>query len=64
VRRYSVFDSLATTGAMVALSFPTFWFGLMAIYIFALACAGCRARMFELGEEGNPLDLLRHLALP
>jgi len=65
VRRYSVFDYLATTGAMVALSFPTFWFGLMAIYIFALRLGWLPSGgMFELGEEGNPIDLLRHLALP
>src|SRR6266567_608768 len=65
VRRYSVFDYLATTGAMVALSFPTFWFGLMAIYIFALRLGWLPSGgMFELGEEGNPVDLLRHLALP
>jgi peptide/nickel transport system permease protein len=65
VRRYSVFDYLATTGAMVALSFPTFWFGLMAIYVFALRLGWLPSGgMFELGEEGNPIDLLRHLALP
>ena len=34
VKRYSLFDYLATTGALFALSFPTFWFGLMAIYVF------------------------------
>ena len=32
IKRYSVFDYLATSGAMIALSFPTFWFGLMAIF--------------------------------
>lgn len=35
VRRHSVFDYCATTGAMVGLSVPTFWFGLMVIIIFA-----------------------------
>jgi peptide/nickel transport system permease protein len=35
-RRYSVWDVLATSGALVALSFPTFWFGLMAIFVFAV----------------------------
>ncbi len=35
VRRYSVFDYATTTAAMLALSLPTFWFGLLAIYIFA-----------------------------
>jgi peptide/nickel transport system permease protein len=65
VRRYSVFDYLATTGAMVALSFPTFWFGLMAIYVFALRLGWLPSGgMNELGEEGNALDLLRHLILP
>lgn len=65
VRRYSIFDYLATTGAMVALSFPTFWFGLMAIFVFAeklgwLPSGG----MFTLGGEEDLLDLLRHLILP
>ena len=65
VRRYSVFDLLATTGAMAALSFPTFWFGLMAIYVFAVTLGWLPSGgMNELGEEGNPLDLLRHLILP
>jgi peptide/nickel transport system permease protein len=65
VRRYSVFDALATTGAMVALSFPTFWFGLMAIYVFAVRLGWLPSGgMYELGNEGDPLDLLRHLILP
>lgn len=65
VRRYSVFDALATTGAVFALSFPTFWFGLMAIYVFAVQLRWLPSGgMFELGNEGDPLDLLRHLVLP
>ncbi len=65
VRRYSIFDYLATTGAVFALSFPTFWFGLMAIYIFALELRWLPSGgMFELGEENNIFDLLRHLILP
>lgn len=65
VKRYSVFDALATTGAMFALSFPTFWFGLMAIYVFAVQLRWLPSGgMWELGNEGNLLDLLRHLVLP
>ncbi len=65
VRRNSIFDYLATTGAMLALSFPTFWFGLMAIYIFAIELRWLPSGgMYSLGEEGNALDLLRHLVLP
>jgi peptide/nickel transport system permease protein len=34
-RRRSVFDYVATIGAMVGLSVPTFWFGLIVIIVFA-----------------------------
>lgn len=65
VKRYSLFDSLATTGALFALSFPTFWFGLMAIYVFAINLRWLPSGgMWELGNEGDPVDLLKHLALP
>ena len=65
VRRYSIFDYLATTGAMVALSFPTFWFGLMTIFIFALKLGWLPSGgMSTLGGEGGVLDLLTHLILP
>jgi peptide/nickel transport system permease protein len=65
LKRHSVFDYLATSGALFALSFPTFWFGLMAIYLFAVRLRWLPSGgMYELGEEGNPLDLLRHLILP
>jgi peptide/nickel transport system permease protein len=36
IKRYSISDSLATIGAMVALSIPTFWFGLFVIYVFSV----------------------------
>jgi peptide/nickel transport system permease protein len=65
VRRYSIFDYLATTGAMVALSFPTFWFGLMTIFIFSLKLGWLPSGgMFTLGGEEDILDLLKHLILP
>jgi len=65
VKRYSVFDYLATTGAMVALSFPTFWFGLMAIYVFSLKLGWFPSGgMYTLGGEEDLLDLIQHLTLP
>ncbi len=65
VKRYSVFDMLATSGALFALSFPTFWFGLMAIFLFAIELRWLPSGgMWELGEEGSVLSLLRHLLLP
>ena len=65
VKRYSIFDYLATTGALFALSFPTFWFGLMAIYLFAVKLRWLPSGgMFDLGNEGEIVDLLVHLVLP
>ncbi|HDZ23256.1 MAG TPA: ABC transporter permease [Desulfobacteraceae bacterium] len=65
VKRYSVFDYLATTGAMVALSFPTFWFGLMTIFLFSLKLGWLPSGgMFTLGGDEGILDLLMHLILP
>ena len=65
VKRYSVFDYLATTGAMIALSFPTFWFGLMTIFIFSLKLGWLPSGgMYTLGGEEDVLDLLTHLVLP
>jgi peptide/nickel transport system permease protein len=64
LRRNSVFDALSTVGAMIALSIPTFWFGLIFIYIFSLELgwlpAGSR---YTLGD-GSALDYLRHLIAP
>lgn len=64
LRRYSVFDYLATVGAMVALSIPTFWFGLVVIYIFSVKLAWLPAgNMFTIGDASF-LDYLHHLIGP
>jgi peptide/nickel transport system permease protein len=65
VKRYSVFDYLATTGAMFALSFPTFWFGLMAIFIFSVKLRWLPSGgMYTMGGDEGLMDLLTHLVLP
>ena len=65
VKRYSIFDSLATIGAMIALSIPTFWFGLITIYLFSVKLqwlpAGNRSTV---GGENSFLDYLQHLIAP
>ncbi|MBR1192129.1 ABC transporter permease [Bradyrhizobium sp. AUGA SZCCT0240] len=62
--RYSLFDYLATIGAMVALSIPTFWFGLVGIYVFTLKLGWVPAgNMYTIGD-GSVLDYLHHLILP
>jgi peptide/nickel transport system permease protein len=62
--RYSLFDYLATIGAMVALSIPTFWFGLVGIYVFSLRLGWVPAgNMYTIGD-GSVLNYLHHLILP
>ncbi|HEX2793134.1 MAG TPA: ABC transporter permease [Croceicoccus sp.] len=62
--RYSTFDNVATIGAMVALSIPTFWFGLVGIYIFSLKLGWLPAgNMYTVGDE-SVLDYLHHLIMP
>ena len=64
VRRYSIADYLATIGAMVALSIPTFWFGLVMIYLFSVSLGWLPSgNMYSAGEHGL-LDYARHLVLP
>jgi len=62
--RYSMFDYAATIGAMVALSIPTFWFGLVGIYVFALQLGWLPAgNMYAIGNQ-SVLNYLHHLILP
>lgn len=62
--RYSAFDYVATIGAMVALSIPTFWFGLVGIYIFSLELEWLPAgNMYTIGD-GSVLNYLHHLIMP
>jgi peptide/nickel transport system permease protein len=64
VRRYSVFDSLATIGAMIALSIPTFWFGLVTIYVFSVHLGWLPSGDRQTIGDGSVLDLLHHLIAP
>jgi peptide/nickel transport system permease protein len=65
VRQYSVADYLSTIGAMLALSIPTFWFGLMAIYLFSVQLGWLPSGGRQtLGEDFSLVDRLRHLLLP
>ncbi len=65
LRPHTFSDYLATIGAMVALSIPTFWFGLMVIFVFAVQLdwipSGGRATM---GGDFSPGDRLHHLIAP
>lgn len=63
-RRYSLFDYTATVLAMIALSIPTFWFGLVAIYTFSLDLGWLPAgNMYTIGDQ-SLLDYATHLIMP
>jgi peptide/nickel transport system permease protein len=65
LRPHSIADYLATVGAMIALSIPTFWFGLMVIFVFAERLdwipSGGRA---TLGGDFSLEDQVLHLVAP
>ncbi|MDO6458941.1 ABC transporter permease [Celeribacter halophilus] len=64
LKRGGTFDYAMTVFAMVALSIPTFWFGLIAIYVFSLNLGWLPAgNMYTVGD-GSLIDYLRHLIMP
>lgn len=65
IRRHSIFDYCATTGAMVGLSVPTFWFGLVVIIVFAAMLRWIPSGgMATLGAPFSLQDRLIHLVGP
>lgn len=64
IRRYSVADYLATIGAMIGLSIPTFWFGLVMIYLFSVWLRWLPSGNMYTSGDGSFLDYARHLVLP
>jgi peptide/nickel transport system permease protein len=64
VHQYSLFDYCTTILAMVALSIPTFWFGLVGIYIFSIRLGWLPpGNMYTVGDESF-LGYLKHLIMP
>lgn len=64
VRQGSAFDYVATVAAMIALSIPTFWFGLVSIFVFSLWLGWLPAgNMYTVGN-GSVSDILIHLIMP
>jgi peptide/nickel transport system permease protein len=65
LRPNSASDYLATVGAMLALSIPTFWFGLMVIFLFAERLDWIPSGGREtLGAGFSLTDRLHHLVAP
>jgi len=55
VNRNTIIDYSCMTGAMLGISLPTFWFGLLLMYFFAY-----KMRLFPISGYGS----LKHLILP
>jgi peptide/nickel transport system permease protein len=64
VKRYSLPDNLATIGAMIGLSIPTFWFGLMMIYVFSVELGWLPPGNISTVGNGSLLDRIHHLIAP
>jgi len=65
VRRFSLLDRSITLSALIAASAPTFWFGLLMLYLFSLELRIFPAMgMYSLGKDGDLLNLLWHIPLP
>lgn len=65
LRRHSFFDRASTVAALVISSAPTFWFGLLLLYVFSLELRWFPAiGMYTPGRESDIGDLLLHLPLP
>ena len=63
VRRGSVSDYVGSTAALVGLSVPHFWLGLMLILVFSIGLGILPASGF-VPLAADPIDNLRHMLLP
>jgi peptide/nickel transport system permease protein len=65
VRHNSVLDRLATVVALLGVSFPAFWLGILLIMIFSVWLGWLPSSgITTYGEEGNVGSRLSHLILP
>ncbi len=64
IRRHGRFDRLTTLLTVVALSIPTFWFGLLVIYVFSQRLGWLPPGNAETIGSVSLLDSLHHLIGP
>lgn len=64
-KQYSKLDYISSTGSLIGISVPTFFLGLVFIYIFALKLKLLPSGgMITLGQDNGFSDVLKHLILP
>jgi peptide/nickel transport system permease protein len=64
VRRNSLFDQITTVGAMIGFSIPTFWFGLVVIYLFSVLLGWLPPGNLHTIGNSSFLDYVWHLIAP
>lgn len=64
IKRNSLFDSISTVGTMVLLSIPTFWFGLLMIYVFSVELGWLPSGNRYTSGDGSLSNRLHHLIAP
>jgi peptide/nickel transport system permease protein len=65
IRQYSLLDYLSTISGLIAISVPSFFASLAAIYLFGLRLGWVpTAGMTTVGQPASWLDSLHHLVLP
>ncbi len=64
LRRNSMVDYVTAAFSLGAISIPTFFLGIGAIYVFSLKLQVLPSSGMSSPDDGSGLDILRHLAMP
>jgi peptide/nickel transport system permease protein len=64
IKRGGKFDTAASVTLVALVSIPTFWLGLIAVYVFSVELQWLPAGNRQTPGDGSFLDVARHLVLP
>lgn len=64
IKRYSIWDTVATLVAFLGLSVPGFWLGIMLIVLFSVQLGWLPSSGMVSTDGGGAVDRLKHLVMP